>query len=122
MSILNLSFSNQLIADYFRGSNKYVPTSELLYIHSHPLVKPNFIGEIEVLVNMASKVIDAKNIQGPVVDKLTKLAISLGQQLPDVTQENAPKVLETLRSIHKVCVQLLKNHNAADESVPGIRL
>ena len=39
---MDLSFSNELIKNYFEGSDDYVPVTELIYVHEHPLIKGSF--------------------------------------------------------------------------------
>lgn len=104
MSVLaDFSLNNLQIKQYFNGSDDYVPTSELLYVHTHPLVRPNFLSEIEVLINKASQVMVERNITGVPVQRFTALAQELGRQLPELTEKNAPAVLNTLREIYKLC-------------------
>lgn len=110
MIIADFSLNNNQIKSYFEGSDSYVPTSELLYIHTHPLVKPNFIDQIEALINNACTIVVTKSIRGSVIDKFTDLTIKLGAELPNLSQENAPIVLSHLREIYKLCNYLLK-HN-----------
>jgi hypothetical protein len=102
-TLADLSFTNLQIKRYFEGSNEYVPVSELLYVHSHPLVRPNFLAQIESLINQTAQVMVEKKTTGAPVEKFTKLAQDLGRQLPNLTTKNAPQVLETLRQIYQLC-------------------
>lgn len=110
MSINDFSFKNANIKSYFEGSDTYIPSSELIYLHSHPLVKPNFLDEIESIILKTSDLIQKKNIRGAVIEKLTNLTMQFGAELPNINQENAPKILGHLRDIYKLCTGLLKNH------------
>lgn len=109
--IVDLSFTNQQIKGYFEGSGSYVPSSEIVYIHTHPLIKPNFLDEIEAIVNKTAVLIEQKKIRGSVIDRFTKLAINLGVELPGITLESAPAVLSHLRDIYKLCNDLLKSYD-----------
>lgn len=102
-TLADFSLSNIQISHYFSGSDAYTPTSELLYVHSHPLVRPNFLAEIEVLINQASEVMVQRKMTGAPVEKFTKLAQSLGSQLPELNDKNAAAVLGTLREIYWLC-------------------
>lgn len=104
MSVLgDFSFNNLQIRQYFKGSDSYAPTSELLYVHSHPLVRPNFLAELETMINEASQVMVQRNMTGAPVQKFTALAQALGRELPELTDKNAAAVLGTLREIYKLC-------------------
>lgn len=111
MALADFSFTNTQIKKYFEGSDAYIPVSELLYIHTHPLVKPNFLDEIEALINKTSAWMVSKNVRGTAVEKITSLAIKLGAELPNLTRENAPIVLTHLRDIYTICTALLKGGN-----------
>lgn len=114
MSLLDFSFSNTQIKAYFEGSDAYVPVSELMYIHSHPLIKPNFLDQLEALILQTSELIKKKNIRGAIIDRLTTHAASFGAELPTITQDNAPKILGHLREVYKICNGLLKNNNVVN--------
>lgn len=80
--------------------------SELLYLHTHPLVQPNFLGQVESLINQAADVMEQKSMTGKPVERLTILTTKLGRKLPDVTKENAPEILDIVRDIYKLCCKL----------------
>jgi hypothetical protein len=111
MTLTDFSFSNTQIKKYFDGSDEYVPVAELLYVHTHPLVKPNFLDQIEALINKTSAWMKTKNMKGQAVTKLTDLSIKLGAELPGITRESAPIILSLLRSIYAVCNALLIGSN-----------
>lgn len=111
MSIVDLSLKNESIKDYFLGSDFYVPVSELIYVHEHPMIRPNFLADLEVIILRTSKLMEDKNIKGKVVDKFLNLTIKLGQELPVISKENAPRILSTLRAVYMLCTKLLERHN-----------
>jgi len=111
MALADFSFKNPQILNYFKGSDSYIPSSELIFIHSHPLVKPNFLDEMEAMILRTSQLIDQKSIRGAVIEKLANLAMKFGAELPNINQENAPTILSHLREIYKLCDGLLKNNN-----------
>jgi hypothetical protein len=111
MALVDLSFKNTQIAAYFKGSDSYIPSSELIYIHAHPLIRPNFLDEMEGLILRTSQLIQEKNIRGSVIEKFAKFGAKFGAELPTITHENAPKILGHLREIYKLCKGLLKDNN-----------
>lgn len=98
---------NEGIRNYFSGNNSYVPIPEILYLHDRPLLRPNFLTEIQDLVEETGKYLKEKNITGYVLDKLSEYAITLANTLPDVTKDNAELVLGTLRDIRHLCKNTL---------------
>ena len=111
MALGDFSFKNPQILNYFKGSDEYIPSSELIFIHSHPLVKPNFLDELEAMILKTHQIIQKKNIRGIIIDRLSNLAMKFGAELPTITQENAPTILTHLRGIYEICDSLLKNNN-----------
>lgn len=105
--IADFTFNNKMIRDYFEGDNSYLPTSELIYLHEHPLIKHSFLIEMEKLINKTSEFLVKKNYQGAMVNKFINLTISLGAELPTINKQNAPNVLEILRKIYILCNTLL---------------
>lgn len=103
--------SNTQIRDYFNGSDSYVPSSELIYLHEHPLIHATFLREIEVLVNKSALCIAKHNVQGAIINKFVTLTKNLGTLLDNVNQESAPKILNELREIYKLSNSLLKQFN-----------
>jgi len=104
---MELSFSNGLIKAYFEGNNEYIPTSELIYVHEHPLIQNSFLTEIERMVNQATEVLIRKKITGVVIERFIEATMKLGAELPSITRENAPMILEQLRVVYKLCNNLL---------------
>lgn len=103
--ILDFSFNNPMIRDYFNGSEKYVPTSELLYVHSHPLIQPNFVAQVEYLINETAEKMSTK--KGSPVNKFIQLAQSLGKLLPILSDSNAAEALVILREIYQFCNKVI---------------
>jgi hypothetical protein len=103
---MDLTFKNDLIKKYFDGDDSYVPTGELMYLHKHPLVTPNFLTEINELVVKTGELMIKKNMEGYPVTKFEDLAIRLGAGLPDITPDSAQKSLEILRELYAFCNKL----------------
>jgi len=103
--------NNTQIRDYFNGSDSYIPSSELIYLHEHPLIQTTFFGEIEVLVNKSALCISKNNVRGVIIDKYITLTKNLGTLLDNVNQDSAPKILFELREIYKLSNSLLKQFN-----------
>ena len=94
----DFSFNNSVVKEYFYGTGP-APVSELLYLHTHPLIRPNFLTIIDDRVKEAGKVIVDKKIGGAVVGDFMTLAVALGKHLPSVTEDNAIEVLDILKRI-----------------------
>jgi hypothetical protein len=111
MALLDLSFNNVNIANYFNGDNSYIPSSELMYIHSHPLIRPNFLTDISTLINTVSVTMQSKGVTGMPVEDLAGYAKELAAELQSLSESNAPAALDLLRKIYVYCNNLLKTLN-----------
>lgn len=107
---MDFSFKNELISNYFKGDNTYVPISELLYVHEHPLLVNTFLHELDVLITKTSELIKRINLKGSVVNQFATHTINFGAQLPDIRVDNAPIILSELRNIYILCNGLLKQY------------
>lgn len=104
---MDFTFTNQKINAYFLGDDTNPPISELVYLHTHPLVRPNFINEIEDLVLKTGQHIQSKNIKGYPVESMAAIAISIGTKMPTFNEESAPLILEELRKLYVICNQII---------------
>jgi hypothetical protein len=104
---IDFSFNNSLISGYFDGSDKYIPTMELIYLHEHPLVKDSFLNELERMIYQTSELLQKKNMKGTILDKFVESTIKLGAELPNVNEQTAPIILTHLRDIYQLCKSLL---------------
>lgn len=104
--ITDFSLSNPLIKSYFDGSDEYVPTNEFLYLHTHPLIRPNFLEQIEVKIRETTEYCIARSINSTALMNVALLAEKLGKILPIVTEENAQEALSVLREIYRFCKRL----------------
>jgi hypothetical protein len=104
---MDYTFENTLIKQYFNGDDSYLPTGELMYLHKHPLVTPNFLTQISELILDAGKVIKEKNMTGYIIVKFEDLAIEIGTKLPEITTETAPDILKALRELYILCNRLI---------------
>lgn len=103
--------SNEGIGNFFKGDDSYIPTSELMYIHSHPLVSPNFLVEIELLVKEVADIITSKNITGSILSQLSDIVISIGSALPTISESNAESILKDLRKLYRLCNEVKSTFN-----------
>lgn len=102
----DFSLKNAIIKAYFEGDDSYIPVGELIYLHEHPLVLPNFLTEIDELVIKAGEVIERKNMTGYPVEQLVKLAVQIGTSLPTVDYNTGPELLKALRELYTLCTKL----------------
>jgi len=108
MTTLDFTLKNEGVKSYFEGSDSYVPASELWYLHTHPLIRPNFLTEIETLIDDTAAYMVMKNMRGSIVERFTGLTVQLGQGLPVESEEDCHKILPILRQIYKLCRTLMK--------------
>ncbi len=104
---VDLTFNNQMISNYFKGDNSYLPVAELIYLHEHPLITRSFLVEIEKMIHRATEIIAKKNINGKTLERFVDATIKLGTGLPTVDQQTAPTILNELRNVYTLCVGLL---------------
>lgn len=104
---IDFSLTNPNIKKYFEGDNTYIPTGELLYLHTHPLITPNFISEINDIVVRAGNKLIYKNIpaNSRLVLDLQDLCIQLGKR---TSEESAKEMLSVLRNIFILCNKINK--------------
>jgi hypothetical protein len=103
--------NNEQIRSYFEGSNEYIPSSELVYLHEHPLIQNSFLHELEYLIDKSTECLVTRNVKGAIVEKFIEATIRFGILLPDVNKDNASDILIELRKIYKLCNGLLKDFN-----------
>lgn len=103
--LYDLTMNNPDIKKYFSGDNSYPPVSELIYIHTHPLVKNNFVHEINMEVNRAGqKLVDSKiPSNSKIVIDIYDLALRLGESMGTLELENPEEVLGILREVYQLC-------------------
>ena len=105
-----LTFDNQAIKDYFEYNSEVAPVSELLYAHTHPLVRPTFVSEIESLIGLATEQAIKKDLklnQGP-FSKLISIAQKIGELVQHLDESSAPQCLALLRDVYTLCNKILK--------------
>lgn len=106
--LIDFTFKNVLIKKYFDGDNSYIPVSEFMYLHEHPLIRESFLVQIEKKVHEAGEIMAKKNMQGKILNKFIECTMCLGAELENVTTESAPRILEELRKVNSLCDSLLK--------------
>lgn len=91
---------NQAIAKFLEGDDSYIPISEFTYLHDRPLLRPNFITQIEDLVNKVGAKIQKAKLTGKPIEHLQSIAIQLGTQMDGpMTSTKADKVVRALRDL-----------------------
>lgn len=105
---MDFTFKNQLLKKYFEGDNSYIPTSELIYLHDHPMVKPNFMTELSQLIKEAGDLM-VKHKLLHYSDRLSSIAIRMGKELPEITEDNARVILGTMREAYQLSNELLNS-------------
>lgn len=110
MELSNLSLSSPAIAAFFKTGNK-PPVRELLFVHQHPLLKPNFVTDLERLVLQAAETISVADVTDPVTrqrsDTLISCIATIANALPSLDQDRAVEALRAMRAAHDVCQSIL---------------
>lgn len=106
---MNFSFDNTKVAVFFSGEDSDPPIDELIYLHTHPLIRPNFLVELDELVIMAGHKLKAKNMSGYPVQELIRIATEIGKALPTINSDNALSILLEMRNLKNLCVGLLNS-------------
>lgn len=104
---VDFSLSNIDISRFFSGDDSNPPVRELVYVHTHPFIQPNFVNQIGDMVNEYSTILTRAGV-GPTssaVVEVTDLCISLGQSINDLTIKDPTITLNVLRDIYKVCLK-----------------
>lgn len=101
---------NEGIRKFLEGDNSYVPISELQYLHTHPLLRPNFITEIDDLaIEVGHKIVE-KKLTGKPIERLEEIAIAIGTRMhnPLILDDDAKHILFSLRDLYNHCLDLKK--------------
>lgn len=106
----DFSFANPEIRSWFDRNSTAAPVRQFVYLHEHPLVRPNFIAELDVMIYETGAHIQAKNITGSPIKRLQKLAKEFADALTKFVVEkeegSAEKVLLSMRELHTFCRQV----------------
>lgn len=96
------------IRKFLEGDDSYVPISELQYLHTRPLLRPNFVTEIDDLaIEVGNKIVE-KKITGKPIERFEEIAIAIGTRMhnPQISDEDAKHILLSLRDLYKLCLGL----------------
>lgn len=104
------TFNNSLIKRYFDGEDSYVPLAELIHLHRHPLMTPNFMTQLSEMIATAGKAIEKNKLGSYYTDRLQEAAIGIGKQLSGaeggLSISDGAKMLEHMREVYKLCLDL----------------
>ncbi len=103
--------SNGGIKKFLEGDDTCIPVHELIYLHTRPLIRPNFLTEINDLVENVGKKIISRNVTGKPVADLISIAINIGKSIetPSLTEPQATTILLELRKLYSLCNHLDKS-------------
>jgi hypothetical protein len=115
---IDYTFKNTLVQAYFNGDDSYVPLGELKYLHSHPLVSPNFVTELEDIILRAGGLAKKYKISY-VTDEVMKEGVIIGQCLKgeglEITDQSGITMLESLRRLYKLCKDVIDKLEVAGQ-------
>lgn len=103
-------FSNTEILNWFEGKVVPPPVKQFKYLHTHPLVKPNFITEIEGLILKAGHDASHMALVGKPIEDLASEAVvftkALSTFMEKGTDESAEGCLGSLRRLRKISLHI----------------
>jgi hypothetical protein len=106
MPIIDMSFNNPRVSAFFSeepGKNVApCPVDELMYLHEHPLVQPNFLSQIEVMINESSEAVSQTRAWDAVAPKLGAHLVAIGNLMPKIDKTSAEEVLLRLREVYRI--------------------
>lgn len=105
----NFTLNGPTIKPFFSGENENPPISELRYLHTHPLIQPNFVSEIENMAQeVGEKLKKAKvDSNSEPVKELTRIAIDLGRTMSSGQLDDPGQTLLHLRELYNFCNRIL---------------
>lgn len=114
--MFNFSFSNPKIKDYFFKDSE-PPVSEFMYLHSHPLIRPNFVKQIEEVFENTNAYFETHRVSDSVKNKFYSKTLQLAKTLP-LSTKSAEEVLAILKSVlllvKKINPSLVKSLDKSD--------
>ncbi len=94
---MDLTLSNSNIGSYFNGTSDSPPIEELKYLHTHPLVKPNFLIEISNFAKANLSKYSKQELQ-----LLSLSAIELGSLVTGLPDKGTEEICRILRDIYRI--------------------
>jgi hypothetical protein len=92
----------------FFDTGENPPISELLYLNTHPLILPNFLTEVNDLLEKAGvRIVDQKISGRPIAD-LIIIGEELKEDIRNLTPETGVRVLTNYRKMYILCKQILE--------------
>lgn len=91
---------NKGISDFLEDKGTYVPTQEIIYLHTHPLIYPTFLSEINDLMKTVGEKIISKNVRGKPINDLSDIFIEIASKLPDINEDNAETILLSIKKLY----------------------
>jgi hypothetical protein len=98
----DFSLNNPAIKDFFEGKGSF-PLSEFKYLHEHPLVKPNFVQEINDMVPEMEQMFISRNIPSDhaFIQKLLVIGIRIGNLIPKIGEDSSTQeILLALKDLY----------------------
>ena len=88
MPITDMTFNNPKIKAFFlaKEGSEGAPVDELLYLHTHPLIKPTFLNQLEEAIADLEKRAISGHVPNDALEKLIVHAVEIGKPLPELTR------------------------------------
>lgn len=98
---------NSDIRKFLEGDDSFLPASEILYLHSRPLLRPNFLTEVDDLLNFVFIKYGYSKIPDQYIKKLEEYGVRLGIALGKTLTEDVGKdIAFAIRDIYTMCKEL----------------
>lgn len=103
----DFTFQNPELKDWFDEGLGEPPVRQFVYLHEHPLVRPNFITEVEMDIYRTGQHMVGKGIRGSAAKKLSEAGKEFASTLEAFTlsrgEGEAEEVLRRLRTLYRLC-------------------
>jgi hypothetical protein len=95
---------NEGIRKFLEGDDACIPISEYRYLHDRPLLRPNFLTEINDLVDRVGGKVQHKASKQKLATVLTEEAIKLGRYLDgELSDDKIKEILLIVRNLYTYC-------------------
>lgn len=105
--MFDFTLSNNNILDFFTGKSDTAPVNEFKYLHSHPMIRPNFLTEIEDLLKQACEKLQGANLnQDAFIPLLSEHGRILGTNIEDF-EGKAETILNSMKVLYQFSKQVI---------------
>lgn len=105
---MNLGLNNNDgIKNFFSGDNSYIPTSEMYYLSTRPLIKDTFLHEVRDMIPRLMTHLESQSdeLKAQYADSLEDLVIAMDKEISQgwPTPESTTPYLLLVRELYNLC-------------------